>query len=217
MTDVRIIDLRAEQIPRKGDHRLRMGKPVVRRPADVTSLCVHQTACIFGPLAKPEVRYRRALDIASHATAFRTGVGVLQTPVLWYVNGGGPINRSAIHLEGEGHYAGAPDEPSTPQREDIRSTWGGKPTPLDEPALATLCVTAATLVELARGEGCPIEWVYAHRQFEASRRSDPGHEMWRDFVLGFCVGRLGLKTRPDYTLGDGRAIPASWGEGTAKY
>lgn len=212
-----ILDLRAEQKPQKGDHRLWRGKAVVRRASAINTLVAHQTAAIFGPMAQPAVRHRRALNIAAHATAFRDDTGVLQTPVLWYVNSANGFNRFSVSVEFEGFYAGVPDVPSTPQREDVLSTWGSKPTPLDARAFATFCATAEALVEAARREGCPLEWVLAHRQSSGARRADPGYALWREVVLGYIVPKLGLKTRPDYTVDDGRPIPAQWGEGSAKY
>lgn len=218
MTEVRILDLRAEQIVRRPDHAVdRKGRAIVRPASTIDTVCVHQTACVFGPLADPPRRHRRAVDVASHAVAFRDGVGVLQTPSRWYVNGGNGWNRRSVHLEIEGHYPGTPDDPTTPRREDRESVWGHEPTPLDEVTLDTARATLRVLVEAARAEGCPLAYIVAHRQSSPSRRSDPGYEIWRELVLGFAVPVLGLRTRPETVLGMGRPIPATWGEGTAGY
>lgn len=217
-TVVSRLDLRSEQKPQKGDHALdRKGRVIVRDPKTIDTVCMHQTACVFGPLADPPTRHRRALKIASHATAFNDGVAVLQTPVRWYVNGGGRWNKRAVHLEGEGHFPGVPDDPTTPHREDIASVWGNKPTTWDDAIRDTMMEALCWLVEEARAEGCPIEWIVAHRQSAKTRRSDPGHDVWRDIVLGYAVPVLGLKTRPSIVLGDGRPIPKLWGEGSAPY
>lgn len=213
-----IRDTRATQILRRPDHRVdARGRVVIRRAAEIDTVCLHQTACVFGPLARPEVRYLRAADVASHAVAFRTGVGVLQTPIRWYVNGGNGWNRRSVHLECEGHYPGRPDDPTTPRREDRDSVWGHEPTPLDELALLTARETLRALVEAARAEGCPMQYIVAHRQSSPSRRDDPGYELWRDVVTGYAVHEIGLKTRPGVIVGKGRPIPACWGEGSAKY
>lgn len=213
-----IRDTRSTQIARAGDHRIVRGRAVVRPAHEIDTVCLHQTACVFGPMAHPEVRYLRAADVASHAVAFRTGVGVLQTPVRWYVNGGNGWNTRALHLECEGHYCGQPDDPATaPRREDRESCWGAEPTPLDDLALLTARETLRALVKAARAEGCPVQYIVAHRQSSPSRRSDPGYELWRDVVINYAVPVLGLRTRPAVVVGQGRPIPACWGEGSAAY
>ena len=218
MTPIDIRDTRATQILRRPDHAVdRLGRVRIRPASDIDTVCLHQTACVFGPLAHPEVRYLRAADVASHAVAFRTGVGVLQTPVRWYVNGGNGWNRRSVHLECEGHYPGRPDDPTTPRREDRDSVRGHEPTPMDDLALLTARETLRALVEAARAEGCPMQWIVAHRQSSPSRRDDPGFELWRDVVLDYAVPVLGLRTRPGVIVGKGRAIPAFWGEGSAAY
>ena len=56
----------------------------------------------------------------------------------------------------------------------------------------------------------PIEFIWAHRQSSASRRSDPGQSLWQEVVLAYAVPVLGLKTQPARIWGDGRPIPVEW-------
>ena len=56
----------------------------------------------------------------------------------------------------------------------------------------------------------PITRVYAHRQSNGQKPSDPGWEIWRDVVLDFGVAVLGLVTDNARTIGDGKPIPAEW-------
>ncbi len=69
-------------------------------------------------------------------------------------------------------------------------------------------------VREGRKLGMPIEYVHAHRQSSATRRADPGEELWKRVVLEFGVPVLGLTTEPARTLpgrnGDGRPIPLEW-------
>lgn len=220
-----IVDLRAEQVKRPGKHRIRNGAVVVRDPAKITSLTVHQTACVFGPANDIAARNRRALNVACHALTFRDGTTVLPNPLLWYVNQGNAFNPFSIGEEFEGHYAGREDDPSTtPRREDIQSTWGGKPMPLTPDVLDGFRLGMVTLVTLARDEGCPIEFVHAHRQSSDDRRSDPGEGIWKGVVL-YLLGQLGLRTEPARVMrssnrsnGDGKPIPREWDPSqTARY
>ncbi len=212
-----ILDLRAEQIPRAKKHRIIRGKVVVRDPRRVTSVTVHQTACVFGPASDIAARNRRALGVACHALTFRDGTTVLPNPILWYVNQGNAFNPFSIGKEFEGHYAGREDDPTTtPRREDILSTWGGKPMPLTPDVLDGFRMGLRTLVTVARDEGCPIEFVHAHRQSSDDRRSDPGEGIWRGVVL-YMLAELQLRTEPWRTLpssnrtnGPGRPIPRQW-------
>lgn len=64
----------------------------------------------------------------------------------------------------------------------------------------------------------PIEYLYGHRQSNGQKPSDPGYEIWQQVVLDYGVKELGLKTRNDYTVGDGKTIPSAWDEKSkAKY
>jgi hypothetical protein len=186
------------------------GRVVERAPADVCGITIHQTACVFGPLDDREKAYRRAHRISTHATAFADGTFVSAFPLTWYMHHGNGTNASSLGLECEGRYPGLVDDPATPRREDIDSTWGGPPTPLDERAVDTFRAALRWLVETGRAEGMPIEFIWAHRQSSAMRRSDPGAEIWRRVVLDYAVPELGLKTEPARIWGSGKPIPRAW-------
>lgn len=208
-----ILDMTAEQKNPptvKGRHRLSHGKVVKRHPQNVTGITVHQTACVFGPMDNPEKRHARALNVACHALAFRDSVIALPNPILWYVHHGNQLNATTLGLEIEGHYAGTRDDPKTPRREDIASTWGSKPTPLLDTVILTAQEALEELFTRAIELGCPIEYVYAHRQSSPSRMSDPGWEIWQTVVLDFAVKKLKLKTQNAFTVGGGKPIPKQW-------
>ena len=143
---IRVLDLRAEQKnpfpPKKGadgkvvnTSKTLNGKTVCRDPKTVTGITIHQTACVFGPAKDREKAYRRALGIPAHAVAYRDGVYVITAPLDWYLYHGNDLNSFSLGLECEGHYPGLLDDPKTPIREDIKTTWGGDPTPLDDKAI----------------------------------------------------------------------------------
>lgn len=194
----------------KRKHLVRRGRVVERAPKDITTIVVHQTACVFGPLEQPDKRHVRALGVACHALAFNDGVVALPNPLPWYVWHGNEFNPVSLGLEIEGHFPGLPDDPSTPRREDIATVWGGKATPLTATLVEASCAALDYLVAKGRELGMPIEFIAAHRQSSDTRRSDPGWEIWRTVVLEYAVPKLGLKTLPSYAIGNGRPIPKEW-------
>jgi hypothetical protein len=217
---VKHLDFRAEAPnpppPRVRDGRtsnvakIERGKVVRRDPAHVRGITIHQTACVFGSPSAREKAYPRARAVPAHATAFRDGVFVTPFPLSWLMYHGNALNDFSLGLECEGRYPGVLDDPSTPKREDIPATWGGEPTALDERAIETFRAALRWLVETGRAEGMPIEYVWAHRQSSAMRRSDPGAGIWRAVVLDYAVPVLGLKTEPARIWGSGKPIPRAW-------
>lgn len=197
---------------------VRAGKVVVRDPKTVTGIGIHQTACIFGPAADPEKRYRRALNVPSHALAFNDGVFATAFPLPWYMYHGNELNAFTLGLEIEGQLPGKPDDPTTPRREDIESTWGGKPTPFGDLQIETARASLKYLVEQGRALGMPIQYIWAHRQSNGQKPSDPGYQIWKHVVLEYGCTQLGLKTECAKTWRDGKPIPGVWDpSSTAKY
>lgn len=224
--DIRLVDLRSIQLnppPKvKGRYRYKVlkGKVVERDIKDITSITVHQTACTFGKNPKHPTRYHRALGVPCHALAFNDGVVAVPNPFLWFAYHGNGFNANSAGLEIEGSFAGAPDDPITPIREDLASHWGDdtKMSILTELGAATACFAIEYLVQAAAELGGEIKTIRAHRQSSGTRRSDPGYEIWNDVVLSFAVKKLGLKTEPLLTLAKGRKIPLVWDPaGKGKY
>lgn len=221
--EIEAFDLRKEQtnppVTSKPKHKIQGGKVARRLPKSITGIVVHQTACTFGvtPSAiraadgnKRLATARRALGVACHGLAFRDGFYAIANPIDWYVYHGNEFNSTTLGLEIEGFYSGLCDDPETVPREDLETTWGGKPQELTALAIDSARACLARLVELGRAEGCPLEWIYAHRQSSATRRSDPGEAIWRHVVLDYAIPVLGLNTRPKFVLGDGRPVPKQW-------
>lgn len=193
----------------KTEWRRAVERTVVRAPGDIDGITIHQTACVFGP-ADRDKAHRRALRVPAHVVAFRDGTYVQGAPLLWFLYHGNALNGHTLGLECEGHYPGLLDDPTTPRREDEDSLWGRDATPVTPEAL--LCFRAALrhLVEGGRALGCPIKYIWAHRQSSESRRSDPGQELWT-MVAEWGCRELGLKARyADVFGGEGRPIPREW-------
>jgi len=204
MDKVKIVDYTHEQPnpPRmyngKLHHRVgRDGLVIVRDPATIDAITIHQTACVFGPANDAEKKHRRAINVSAHCTAFQDGTVAIAHPLLWYVYHAGKLNARSIGLECEGVFPGV----------------GVGSDRISDMALASYCTALKELVDRARALGCPIGYIFAHRQSSGSRRSDPGAEIWKKVVLEFAVNALGLKTDVDFVTGDGRAIPKEWDPG----
>lgn len=203
----KFLDLRSEQsdpfTPKNGKSPSKLvgGKTARRDPSTITGITVHQTACVFGPAADRAKAHRRAIGIPAHAVAFRDGVVALPCPLDWYVYTSNGLNATTLGLEIEGIYPGKPGG----------KVWSeAEPTPLDALARDTARDALRYLVEQGRALGMPITRVYAHRQSNGQKPSDPGWEIWRDVVLDFGVAVLGLVTDNARTIGDGKPIPAEW-------
>lgn len=217
---VEIVDLRAEQSNPSPKSRIISRVTAERFPSTVTGIVVHQTACNFG-VSRAAVKaaggdrdlaqQRRALNVACHALAFREGWVVWANPLERYIYHGNGFNRSTLGLEIEGHYAGLMDDPATTAvREDVRTTWKGHPDVVTELVVKTARAAIRLLVESGREQGMPIENIYAHRQSSATRRSDPGQELWQRVVLEYACPVLGLISHPGMVLGEGKPIPLAW-------
>lgn len=189
--------------------KLTRGRVVERDPRTITGIGIHQTACVFGP-AGSEARYQRALLVPSHALAFGDGVFATAWPLPWLVHHGNALNPFSYGLEVEGHHPGLPDDPETPTREDEETTWSTDPTPFDDLAIETARAALFWLVEEGSKLGSDIRYVWAHRQANGTKRSDPGHPIWKHVVLDYAVRMLGLRTQPARTWRDGRPVPVEW-------
>jgi hypothetical protein len=223
----RFYDLRLDRKPEKPKVKLVRGQPVWREPSKVDAIVIHQTAAAYGASAaqvkaaggdRELALARRALRVACHAMAFRGGFYVAAAPLRWYVQHGNGLNAQSLGLEIDGLYSGLEDDPETfPRREDRDTTWSaGAPCVLTETTIEAAREALRWLVETGRAEGMPIEYVYAHRQSSATRRSDPGAAIWREIVEAYAIPVLGLRSERGRTWGDGRAIPVEWspaGEG----
>lgn len=214
-------DLRTEAWDERNPKKFRRtnkGKPVIREPSQVTGITIHQTAAPYG-VAPYQVKAaggdpklalaRRALRVACHTMAFRDGFFVAANPLRWYVYHGNAFNSFELGLEIDGRYPGMVGG----------RTWNRKkPTPVTQKVIRAACAAIEWMVIEGRKEGMPIEYIHAHRQSSATRRDDPGEELWKRVVLDFCVPELGLKTEPARVLKNGRTIPPEWDpDGVGKY
>ena len=198
--------------------RIRAGKVVRRDPKTITGIVIHQTACVFGVTdlwRRRAARVHRAgitgfdpEDTAHHLRALRSSVAhifamncghIIQVcPLDWYDNSANGLNATTVSLEVEGRFPGIMGRPR-------KGTMSGD--------LLFAAMNALNhIVETGCGAGMPLQYIYAHRQSNKNRRSDPGEEIWRRIVTGYAVQMLGLETLPGFTCTGGKAIPEEWDE-----
>jgi len=213
LAGVEVFDLSDCQPAAQPKTRIRGGETVARNPGTIDTIVLHQTAVEFGTSraavraagGDAELAQRlRALNVGSHALAFREGWVVIQRTLRSYSYHANGLNRRSLGLEIEGNYRGLADDP--------RTVWSGaRPSgALDELTVATARAAVSWLVRTGRALGMPLRFIAAHRQSSPTRRADPGEEIWRRVALEHAVAELGLETVPGRTWGEGRPIPIEW-------
>jgi hypothetical protein len=166
-------------------------RPVMRDPASIRLLVLHQMAVTFGREGRAFAD--RAAKTAYHyALSDDGGELALLKPWEVYANQAGRANRPSVGLGVEGTY------PGTRDRRHRKHTVV---TPLLELGLRRAMEEALADLDL--------DALVSHRQSSANRRADPGEELW---TAGADIARaLGLRVDLTTTWGDGRPIPAIWG------
>lgn len=209
---VEIFDFRDEPLEKRNLKKFKKikGKPVVRDPSTVKGITIHQTAVKYC-VAEYQIKAadgderlalaRRSLQVACHMMAFHDGFLAWPNPLDWYVYHGNGWNATELGIEIDGLYPGV----------ELGKTWNKKKaTQITPKLIMAACAGIELLVREGRKMGMPIEYIHAHRQSSATRRDDPGEQLWKQVVLDFCVPILGLKTEPERAIGDGRPIPLEW-------
>lgn len=201
-SSVRIVDMRADApavIPRS---KVQGGRTVMRDPSTITSIVLHQMGVELGvgPYrlrqadGDPDLaQMLRARDIPAHVSVFREGWAVAPHPLRAYLHHAGRLNAPSLALEVEGLYDGHSSGRRQPDELTIEAARAG----------------LRWLVETGRAEGMPLRYLLAHRQSSRTRRADPGAGIWRA-LAPWAKEHLGLVTRPDHVVGDGRGIPTDW-------
>lgn len=226
MPEVPVIDVRQHLREPQEKARIVAGRTVMRAPATVTGITLHQTAVEYHitermlSAAGGDFELAHALRVqraACHLMALQEGFVAWTRPLASFVYHGNALNASTIGIEVEGNYAGIAGDP--------RTAWSGSAYsgPVTEKTI--VAARKALLVAITEGRrlGMPIQDLYAHRQSSGTRRNDPGEEIWKGVAIEYGVKVLGLTVHPEATFesastGRGRAIPGSWGPpGGAEY
>jgi hypothetical protein len=206
-----ILDWRSQVTPDQAADacKLERGKIVMRDPAKISHVMLHQTACWYGvasyqlAAAKGDevlARHRRALGIHAHITAMRHGSAVVAYDPRAYVNHGHNANEFSVGLEHEGHYTESGEPVEMPGKVDVG--------PIIEAGREALTWLREQLPNL--------RVIIAHRQSMRAggnrrpKTADPGARIFREVGVEHGVKRLGLTIDPVATWGIGRPLPASW-------
>ena len=211
---IRCYDVRTEQLPAGPPKAALVWRGlIVKRPiAVVDSICLHQTAVNFG-VSPAQIhaaggdldlaQFMRAKLVHAHITAFDEGAFVVAFDLLDYVWHGNGANLRSVGLEEEGFFNGEPGGKTNAEPNKKRSEPSSLLIETSRAACTFICE------ELSRRGGNPRHYL-AHRQYAASRRSDPGWMLWKEVGIEHCEKRLGLSPLPDLTDRDGLPIPSSW-------
>lgn len=195
-----IKDLRGQYPLPYDPKKFRLGRdkmPVKRKPSEVDTVVVHQTACVFGPKADVEKRHRRGLLVPYHTLSFTDGVTVLGHDALEYTYHANAWNARSLGFAVEGEF------PAFMGKETSRHT------PYTELQADGARRGLKALVEMARAQGCPVTRFACHRQSSANRAGDPG-QYWFRLLSRFARDELGLVVVDRETLGDGLPVPLEW-------
>ncbi len=205
----RLIDSRGRRVKKPGP-----GVTVLKRDIKtITTIGVHQCGVWYSLSARQIAAAHGDRDLAEEMRFFTSSAChvfavelqgkpavVKCVPYPFYVHHGGAMNGCSVGLEGEGLWPGnATTAPRTGADKDR----------CDAVLLAYDAAIRMIAADL-RALGAPLQFVEAHRQTAANRRSDPGAELWG--VVIECCKDLDLKMQPQYfdRKGGGRPIPLAW-------
>jgi hypothetical protein len=79
----------------------------------------------------------------------------------------------------------------------------------DEHTILTGRAAVRLAVTHSRDLGAPVEWLFAHRQYDAGRIGDPGEFWWKEIGIPMAV-ELGLKIDFEFKHSDGAKICREW-------
>jgi hypothetical protein len=133
------------------------------------------------------------------------------TDMIWHGQG---LSKHTIGLEFSGNYCGIDG--------DLKTLWRGGGGPHEFNLAMHLAANDAFqfIVDEFEENNRRIECINAHRQSSATRRADPGSELWQNVAMVWAK-RLGLKSYDggeSYCLKKGKPIPKEWnGDYKTKY
>ncbi len=182
----------------------------IRAPHKVTGIVLHQTGVDY-ELTSNQIKqaqgdrhlalYKRVRKINAHvvilhghAAQIKVNRGCLLHNVLEHLPSSHNLSGRSISVEIEGNYP-------------FKMT--------DAKAFEAFVNSARRalkeVVTLARQEGMPIKYIWAHRQSTVKRPRDPGEELWKLLVEDYAIPTLGLQAPVHETYGGGGfTIPDKW-------
>ena len=171
-----------------------------RNWSEINGVVLHQTGC---QMPESPMGWRR---LNAHIGATNGGKTVIvndYTDMIWHAHG---LSTSRIGIEFEGNHPGVTG--------DLKTLWkgGGGPDSLN----SQMRLAADRIYEILywefRMHGQKWSSIVAHRQGSASRRADPGSEIWQSVAMVWAK-RLGLENYdggPEWRKPKGLVIPVQW-------
>jgi hypothetical protein len=120
--------------------------------------------------------------------------------------GSNGFNNRCVAIEIEGMYAGIEGDLTT----FWKSKPADKPMTLGNQTIAAARVLIGLICTQVAGHGGKVRYLFAHRQSNGNKPSDPGEAIWKQIALpemaiwGLTDGGEG------YHVGQGRGIPHAW-------
>lgn len=212
--------------PRRPKSKIVGGRTFRRTLSAINGICLHQMAVEITASARflREANGEMGLALAMRMQQGTSGKGgvaapicvhddlvACTTPLEWYLYAANRLNSPTLSIEVSGRFSGLLDDPNTPPREDLRTTWGTEPPMVLTPArIRALRAAIRYAVIQGRKLGMPIKYIYAHRQSNSNKPGDPGEAIWKAGAIDYAIPALGLEPRNDFTLDGGRPIPRQW-------
>jgi len=190
------VDLRGAHPPPKNYGRKRKLK-------EITGVTLHQTGCEMPSNPRGWSRLNAHIGITQEGKLILVNKF---TDMIWHAQG---LSKTTIGIEFEGNFHGVRGRTNTLWR------GGGGPHYFN---LAMHMAANKLFDYLARWFAeRKLKWktIHAHRQSSATRRADPGSEIWKGVAMAWA-DRLGM-TEMDggegWHLKEGRGVPGVWNNG----
>lgn len=210
----RWVDLRTTaKTKRRGQAKGRRGWGAIH------TIVLHQTAVDFG------YNPTRVLNLPVHGCTLQDGTIVLLHSPLDYMWHAHTLNDCSIGIEVSCRAGGREDDPTTPAKENVLTTWlpksvrqkilAGRTTydrEIREASSDQLMSTRALVkyyCDLVAANGGQIEFIRAHRQSHRSRVSDPGERIWKNVGI-WAQQELYLSSDANFRIGSGNPLPDVW-------
>lgn len=201
---VTVVDGRKVWVPKKqfqGTMRSWTDKESRNR---IRGVMLHQTGCW---MSEKDATWN---SIAAHCGITRKGKVVLMFPFEMLIWHGHDLSRQTVGIEIAGLFKGVENSTNT--------WWPREHTPhrLTDDQVKAANVLLTTIKEEFEAKNGTFDYIYAHRQSDDMRMSDPGEAVWKKVALPWMEKLGATAGEPGYTTGDGFPICKEWDSSAAK-
>lgn len=167
---------------------------------NITGIVLHQTGVMMSNTPK---RFRKLRAHMGFIVADKPTI-LLVNPLTAYMYHGNSLNKSTVGFEINGNFRGIEGNDGT--------YWkgGGGPDSVTAGQIAAVRAGIQWVCDQVGKNGNKLEYIYAHRQSNANKPSDPGSKVWEECGV-WAQDELGLSDGgAGFISGKGRAIPGDW-------